>query len=357
MTKILFCSFKYDYGKPSLGLSMEYANFFDALKRMPGVEAEFFATDEQTSALGREEMNRLLIATVEETKPDLLFCFLFSEELEKETISYITKKTKTKTFNWFADDHWRIPVFSRYWASLFTMVSTTDSSALEIYRHYGITNVIKTQWAANTFLYQPAGKSENRKIGSYNITFVGKNYGNRGKYIDYLRNHRLPAESYGNGWPAGRASQQKMLEIFSYSKINLNFSETHNYGLRGLLRNAAKLVVKKQQGSLRFDGHHLVSNARAFLSMRRRAIKGRTFEIPACGGFLLTQIVDDNLAEYYELEKEIAVFKNAVDMAEKCRYFLVHEEQRKQIAQAGYQRTIKEHTYQRRFVDIFSKIM
>src|ERR1700722_18979873 len=122
--KVLFAALKYDYGNPKNGLSMEYTNFYDALKHMPGVEAEFFGVDEQTLAFGRDEMNRRLLATIEATKPDLLFCFLLSDELKKETIAYITNKTRTKTFNWFADDHWRIPIFSRYWAPLFTMVST-----------------------------------------------------------------------------------------------------------------------------------------------------------------------------------------------------------------------------------------
>ena len=52
--------------------------------------------------VGRDVVNPLLIKTVEQTKPDLLFTLLFTDELKKETIEYITKKTATKTFNWFA---------------------------------------------------------------------------------------------------------------------------------------------------------------------------------------------------------------------------------------------------------------
>ncbi len=161
MLKVLFAALKYDYGRPQSGLSVEHTSFYDCLHQMSDVNADFFGVDESMLSTSREEMNQRLIQKVEETKPDLLFCYLLSEELKKETIDYITRKTRTKTFNWFADDHWRIPIFSRHWAPLFTLVSTTDSQAPAVYKAYGINNVIKTQWAANPHLYFPQDESLN----------------------------------------------------------------------------------------------------------------------------------------------------------------------------------------------------
>jgi spore maturation protein CgeB len=161
--RILFCGLKYEYGRPESGVSFEYQNFFEVLRNMPGVEAEMFAVDEIMRQVGRKTMNQQLINIVEQKKPDLLFCFLFKDELKKETIEYITKNTPAKTFNWFADDHWRFPVFSKFWAPLFTAVSTTDSQAVEKYRAIGV-NIIKTQWGANVGLYRPIGVSEYRSV-------------------------------------------------------------------------------------------------------------------------------------------------------------------------------------------------
>ena len=273
---------------------------------------------------------------------------MFTEELKKETIEHITKKTSTKTFNWFADDHWRFPIYSKYWAPLFTAVSTTDSQAIEKYKSIGI-NVIKTQWAANTWLYMPSElKVESKKLKDLDITFVGKNYGSRGKYIDYLKSSGLPAQGFGGGWDNGRVSQEQMLEIFSGSKINLNFTESYFNWPKQL----AKLFIKKQLGNYSLNLSHPISNSQSLLGARRRQIKGRTFEVPACGGFLLTGDAD-NLASYYLPDKEIAIFKNQGELMEKCRYYLEHEPERKAIAQAGYSRTLKEHTYRKRFEDIF----
>ena len=51
--RVLFCGLKYEYGKPELGLSFEYQNFFEVLKNMSGVEAELFAIDEIMAQQGR----------------------------------------------------------------------------------------------------------------------------------------------------------------------------------------------------------------------------------------------------------------------------------------------------------------
>jgi len=349
--KILFCGLKYEYGKPHLGLSaIEYSTFYETLKRMPGVECDFFGMDEKILEVGKGVVDAELIKTVEETKPDLLFCFLFTDQLKIETIEYITKNTKTKTFNWFADDHWRFPVYSRFWAPAFSFVSTTDSKAVPKYQALGVKNVIKTQWAANTQVYKPQDLAKDS--GKYKITFVGANYGNRSEYVENLKAQGLPAEGFGNKWPAGRVSQEQMLEIFSFSKINLNFTETPYMTAKDRLKVLAKLFVKKQSDKYEFNAHRIVDNFKSALGTQRRQIKGRTFEVPACGGLLMTGGAD-NLEEYFVSGKEVIIFKDREDLAKKCKYYLEHEDERKAIAKAGYERTIKEHTYEKRFTEIF----
>jgi spore maturation protein CgeB len=353
MIKILFCGLKNEYGRLGAGLSFEYQNFYSVLKNMAGVNCEIFAIDEIMRGVGRDEMNNLLIHQVQEQQYDLLFCFLFTEELKKTTIKYITENTRTKTFNWFADDHWRFPIYSKYWAPLFTKVSTTDSLAVAKYKSIGV-DVIKTQWGANTNLYKPLSNQQSvnqQAVDKYDITFVGKNYGKRSQYIESLKLANLPAEGYGGGWSSGRVDFEQMLKIFSHSKINLNFTESSLEWKKELV----KLVVKKELGRYGFNGHRLVQNIQSLIGKFRRQIKGRTFEVPACGGFLLTGDAD-NLQEYYVEGKEIVAFTNFNDLIEKCRYYLAHEAERQKIAQAGYERTVKEHSYEHRFKQIFSAL-
>ncbi len=354
MLKVLFAALKYDYGQKDRGLSVEHTNFYDCLSKMPDVEADFFAVDEEAWEAGRDSMNEKLIKKVEETKPDLLFCFLLSEEIKKSTIDYITRKTKTKTFNWFADDHWRIPVFSRFWAPLFTMVSTTDSQAPEIYKSYGITNVIKTQWAANPFLYFPQDQTQNP--GDLDLSFVGQKYGKRGSYVEALRKAGLPVKAFGSGWEGGRVNHQKMLEIFSFSKVNLNFSETYFHGSKEKIKSLIKLFLVKELGKYKFVGQNLADNLKAMKGTQKNPIKGRVFEVMATGGFLLTGKADDSINEYYIPGKEVVEFSDVNDLVEKSKYYLSHEAERVAIAKAGFNKTMKDHTYQKRFEKIFQAL-
>ncbi len=354
--QVLFAGLQYDYGKPENGLSVEYTNFFDAMRHMPGAKAEFFPIDVHTKNLGREEANNLLLEKVKTEKPDVLFCYLLSEELKREVIAEITKKTTTKTFNWFADDHWRIPVFSKYWAPLFTLVSTTDSKAIELYKKYGITNVIKSQWGANHYLYKPVLDLKVDRLEGSSITFVGKKFGNRSMYIEALKNTGLPVMAFGGGWQGGRLSQEEMLAVFSQSKINLNFSETHIIGAKATLKSIIKLFVVKELKKYKFVGNNFFDNLTSIKGMYKKCIKGRVFEVPATGGFLMTGKSDDDISQYYEPDKEIVVFENQNEMVEKCQYYLSHPQERDKIAIAGYQRTLKDHTYEQRFQEIFKAL-
>ncbi len=354
--KILFVGLKYEYGRQHWGLSFEYQNFYEVLRQMPGIETEAFFIDEKILEYGRDAVNPWLIQTVEEQKPDLLFTFLFTDELKKETIEHITKKTKTKTFNWFADDHWRFSIYSKYWAPLFTRVSTTDSKAVAKYKAIGV-DVIKTQWACNNLRFKDLkiedSGSATKKFAD--ITFVGKKYGSRGSYIEALKQAGLPAEGYGKGWESGIVSNDEMQNIFTHSKINLNFTESPYTTAKERLKFLAKFFVKKEQGKYKFNNQSILASLQSFVGAQRRQIKARIFEIPAMGGFLLTGDAD-NLSEYYVDGKEIAIFKNQSEMLEKCRYYLAHEEERKAIAKAGYERTLREHTYEKRFAEIFKQM-
>lgn len=52
----------------------------------------------------------------------------------------------------------------------------------------------------------------------------------------------------------------------------------------------------------------------------------------------------------------MAVYDGVADLIDKIRYYLAHEDQRRAIAEAGYQRTLQEHTHERRFNEIFKAI-
>ena len=66
-------------------------------------------------------------------------------------------------------------------------------------------------------------------------------------------------------------------------------------------------------------------------------IPQRVFDILACGGFCLTNYQPE-IAELFEDGKELVMYTDIEDLLQKVEYYLIHEEERAQIAKAGYEK-------------------
>ncbi|RPH82022.1 MAG: hypothetical protein EHM80_00425 [Nitrospiraceae bacterium] len=373
--RILYVAMKYDYGKPEQGLSFEHYNFYHSLLHM-GHDILYFDYMTLMQQHGQDRMNRRLKEVVAEEKPDLLFAILFTDQFDPLTLRELTE-TCLQTVNWFCDDHWRFDTYSRDWAPCFTWVITTAASALPKYASLGYRNVIKSQWGCNDVLY----RKMNMPL-KYDVSFVGQPHGNRRQIIHALRKAGIDVHVWGGGWESGRLSQGEMIHVFNQSRINLNLSNASRptdapqpvlaptVSPKDLLRNRLARSLDmvpfgaqmKAMGKDWFPELHGFRKVSAELEPMESLdmhysdqIKGRNFEVPGCGGFLLTGMAE-NLGQYYEIGKEVVCFDDRHDLVEKVRYYLRHEDERAEIAKAGYERTLREHTYARRFSEIFGQI-
>jgi spore maturation protein CgeB len=368
--KILYVALKYDYGIQDRGYSFEHYNFYDSLHHM-GQDLIYFDYATLLQKYGRKQMNKLLLETVKSEKPDLMFTVLTHDELDRGTVKHISESTDTRTLNWFCDDHWRFDDFSRRWAPCFNWVVTTSEGALQKYAAIGYDNVIKSQWACNNFLYK---KLDLSVTGS--VTFIGQPHSDRRQIIEAIRQTGIDVRAWGTGWESGRISQEEMIRVFNQSKINLNLSNSSAAASPGGTHKAADAAlypVYRAIGKVP-GGPQLKTLGKKWLARTKSArtddkprtlpvvsdpgykeqIKGRNFEVPGCGGFLLTGQAE-NLGEYYDIDKEIVCFDDVPELLEKIKYYLANEEERQAIASAGYRRTINEHTYVHRFEQIFKK--
>ena len=66
----------------------------------------------------------------------------------------------------------------------------------------------------------------------------------------------------------------------------------------------------------------------------------RSFEIPACGTFMLALRTPQHLDCYVE-GQEAAFFDTPEELVQKARYYLEHDEERRAIARRGHQRCVE----------------
>ena len=152
----------------------------------------------------------------------------------------------------------------------------------------------------------------------YDVTFVGGKYGWRPRFIKRLLKMGINVTCFGNGWENGPLSDEEMVKVYSRSRIILGFAGV---------------------------GH----------SKKIMCIKGRDFEVPMSGGLYLTQ---DNpeLSLVYEVGKEIVTYKDEKDCADKIKLLLANPVKAEAIKRAGRKRAEKDHTWEKRFREIFRTI-
>ena len=168
------------------------------------------------------------------------------------------------------------------------------------------------------------------------MTFVAKAHGKRKDVIERLADAGHTVECWGHGWPRGRLDHEQMVRVFSTSRVNLNLSNS------GEPPNTLRVRIGRLLG-------------RGPSGPKPPQIKGRNFEVPGCHGFLLTERVP-HLERYFELDREVGVYDGVDDLIECVAYWLDHEEERAEVADAGYRRVLAEHTYDHHFAEIFAAV-
>ncbi len=372
--RILYTAMKHDYGDPARGPSFEQCAFHDTLVGM-GCDVLHFDTVAAAKEHGPSATTKRLRELVDAEKPDLLFTVLFTDELDRHLMRRLSDETTTPTVNWFCDDHWRFDDYSADWAKCFNHVVTTAASAVPKYHALRGVNMIKSQWAANPFTYRrdPAAQMK------HDISFVGLPHGNRRAIVEVLRNAGLTVDVFGHGWDprrpgGGRIDQARMIEVFNTSRINLNLSNASTVTARGRSTDIEDNPRLHQLARLPRVGRYAAGVYRRGLRARAKLwpppapgsltpddidlggaqqIKGRNFEVPGCGGFLLSGEAQE-LDRYYTPGQEIETFATLGQLIDKARHYLNHDDERRAVADAGHVRTLGEHTWCHRFAEIFA---
>lgn len=147
----------------------------------------------------------------------------------------------------------------------------------------------------------------------------------------------------------------KITETFEYLVKNNIPIDFWGYGFEKLLPNSP--IRNKHHGKAwALDMYNLLYNAKISINRHIDAAENnannmRLYESTGVGTMLITDL-KDNLNELFEIGKEIETYSSKEELAKKIKYYLTHEDERKRIAQAGQQRTLKDHTYEKRMKEL-----
>ena len=314
-----------------------------------------FWVDEVILEKGEMGMNGALRDAIISEKPDV--CFFDSgmgESFNKRTLAEIKERSSALTVYICADDSWNFDHESKHFAPYFSWVATSYSDAVKRYHTLGCTQVIL--WAG------PGGANTNflKTLNipkDIDVSFLGTCGPPRAKTIRDLRMAGINVVARGNGWPGGGVPLEKWNNIISRSKISLCLNQASFYvSWRSIARFFFRKAHLGERGlPVKLDMRNFRDNIRTWWQKRIPNVKTRHFEIPALRTMQITQHAD-NLEEYYVPGKEIVLYTTTKDLIDKIRYYLSHPEEREAIAERGYERTLRDHTRDKRLYELFSKI-
>lgn len=250
-------------------------------------------------------------------------------------------------------------------------------------------NPVWVQMAADPKTYYPLPG----RLRAPSACFVGLRYADRDRLAAALINGGVSLALYGSGWeddpPVMTTTGQGDSTVYlgrvypqpgttrGYLQTAIGAIQTQGVG-RGLkrltrqwryraatrrltptIRSAAK--GRAENVAETFAGYELVLNFSNVWADGRPGsnliphVRLRDFEGPMCRTCYLTGYSDE-IQEFYDVGKEIDTYRTAEELVDKTKFYLDHPDAAERLREAGYHRALRDHTWKRRFEDLFHKI-
>lgn len=269
----------------------------------------------------------------------------------------------------------------------------TERDARAFYLKAGA-NPVWVQMGADPAVYHPIPEAGRQA----KACFVGQRYANRDRLASILVKNRLPLDIFGPGWEttassngSSKASQEKKDVYLGRRSVKPGGIESYireawkNMEQEGILtgsrrtlwqwryrqegRKLARIVrsairgggVDFRQISQTFGRYEVVLNFSHVWSDGRPGsrliphVRLRDFEAPMCRTCYLTGHTDE-INEFYEVGQEIDTYRSPEELVDKTKLYLSHPEQAEKMREAGYRRARRDHTWTKRFQQLFNKI-
>lgn len=277
------------------------------------------------SALG---LNREIRRAAGKLKPDLVLV-VKGVGIWPGTLKYIKENCKSILVNYATDDPFAFKSTQPELVqsiSFFDLYACTKRAIMDDVRNAGCQHVEFVPFAYHPELHypdRPQGDLELRKFSS-DVVFIGGGDQNRRSHMQALaRIPEIRLHIYGGFW-------DRYPELRRY---HYGFALGKDFRLA---LSGAKVAPGFVRHSNR-DGHSM-----------------RTFEVPACGAFLLAERTAEH-QEFFEEDKEAVFFTSTEELISKTIYYVKSDSDRSRIAEFGYHRTVSgKNTYLDRLMKIMS---
>lgn len=247
----------------------------------------------------------------------------------------------------------------------------TERSSLANYQRVGA-RPIYLQMAANPAIYQPYDLPL-----EFDVTFVGQRYADRPEYLRYLLEAGIDVRAWGPGWAGDRRFGEKSLGLGVNWRYLLRHPRAGSQKLLAVARSAIRKQVAMPPWAERriskFVGPSLPLESLTRMYSRTRISLGfstcgdavyrdrhkirqihlRDFEAPMSGALHLVEFQEE-LREFYDLDKEIVCYASREELLDKVRFYLAHPAAAQRIREQGLLRARRDHTWVRRFDQLFS---
>jgi spore maturation protein CgeB len=275
----------------------------------------YFDIYKNANTKGIVEANKLLIKLTQTYRPDyIIYPCNFSGIITTDTLLKL-KESGSIIVGFFFDDDVSFEKYSRWMIPFMDYCITHSLNKLDDYIKAGARCLFSPILPISSSIFCKLDHIE--KV--YSTIFIGGLHSGRKEYIEKI-NLNGSNVLYLGGGHRNKMEIFQMVESYNKARINLNFSKNNAYGTN------------------------------------TEQIKGRIFEVPLCGSFLLTEYAD-GLEKYYKIGSEIEAFDSPKEAAEKIRYYIDNPGKREEIALNGHIRAINEYDGIKVLNNIFVRII
>jgi spore maturation protein CgeB len=273
---------------------------------------------------------------------DLLFTYFYNACVEASAIRQIGS-VGIVTVNWFCNASHQFHLVSEI-APAYSFCLVPEKPRLDDYRRIGA-NPIYCQEAANPDIYCPYPEAER-----YDVGFVGQAYGERPGLIQWLAEHHVDARVWGSGWEYFR-KRRPSFNPARWGKSHVS-ARIPSRLIGGVLSDE-EVVRTFNRTKINLGFAACWTDSRS--NQRITQVRLRDFEVPMSGAFYLTEYQDE-LAEFFEVDSEIVCYRDKEELLDKLRFYLRNPDLRAKIRQAGRQRCLRDHTWEKRFENSFTQM-